>query len=112
MINKYYIVRDNKIFRGTPVKKAKRGAIWFEITGYSKSVLVSPSKIFESENEAEKYLKDKNVIKMNKLSRVEKEIDKINDVLNNIYKEFSIECRFLDKPCTLKDAENLLYKLY
>lgn len=98
------------------VKQSSKGiSSWVVFEGMKKCKIVSNNKIFETKEEAELYLKERNEKKVekwyNKQKRFEKEQKQIDEIMDNIFKSFGVTVKFLSKPCSVEDAWNLYYKI-
>lgn len=116
MGDEYYIARNNQVLKGKLIKRSRRGtAYWFQINGANKKKLVATDKMFESESEAEKFIR---IRKENRLrarkkraEELEKENKEIDEILLKLYIDFGCECKFIRRPWSVEDAYRLYYRV-
>lgn len=91
-----YCVRDNKVEKIEIVKENKRctGA-WCKFEGVKKPKLVSYSKMFETKEEANKCIKDKNKSKALKNEKAEKEFNEKQKIAFEIMNKTGIKIPLL-----------------
>lgn len=107
-----YFIRDNKIYKGKIIKTNRRGtAAIIDSNILNKNILVSLSNCFKEESEAIKELSRRKQIEENKEVKFQLEQKEIDNILEEIHREFGIEIKMLDRPVLLEDAEELYNKI-
>lgn len=117
-----YAVRNSRIIEIDQInKQSKRGTgTWVVFKGMKKQKLVSNGKIFDTKKEAEEYLDTRKFTRTNDMSYEDmeryfkKQEDKqkeLDEVMDKIWEEFGVTVKFLSKPCTVEDAQELYYKI-
>lgn len=111
-----YFIKYGKILKGEFVSESKRGTgAWLKVEWKKKNVLVSYSKCFKTEEEAQRELNEiirrkhhKEAVRHKKFMENQKEIEY---VMEKIYREFGIEVKCLNKPVLKEDAWRFYYRL-
>lgn len=112
----YYIVRNNQVLKGKLIKRSRRGtAYWFQINGANKKKLVAKDKMFENESEAENFLRIRNENRLRARKKRAEELEKItkeiDEILLKLYIDFGYRCKFVARPWTVEEANELYYEV-
>ena len=110
----YYAIRNNQILEVKIVKLSNRGTgYWCKVDGIKRNKLISANKIFPSSKDAKNAIKNINRIKRERAISFKREIERekrgIDLIMDKLWNEFGFECKFLDRPCSIEEAENLYH---
>lgn len=116
---KVFALRSSEIIVVEFVKYSKRGtAAFLKKVGEDKEILISLSKLFHTEEEANaelnsllNYKKRKAEKQQQEQERLAKEREEISAICWKIYCEFDIEIPFLSQPHNIEDAKKLYRQL-
>lgn len=116
MNDEYYIVRNNQVLKGKLIKRSRRGtAYWLQINGANKKKLVAKDKMFENESEAENFLRIRNENRLRARKKRAEELEKItkeiDEILLKLYIDFGYRCKFVARPWTVEEANELYYEV-
>lgn len=116
MSDEYYIVRNNQVLKGKLIKRSRSGtAYWFQINGANKKKLVAKDKMFKSESEAEKFITIRKENRLRAWKKREEEFEKeekeIEEILLKLYIDFGYRCKFVARPWTVEEANELYYEV-
>lgn len=107
-----YAIRENKVCKVEVVKESHRGtAVWCKLEGMTKNKLISYSKIFDTQEDALKVLRETLLIKKEKERKIIRESQEIEKIIFKAMNDFNVEIKYLDRPSSIEEAKNIYNKL-